>query len=272
MQISVAIEDLLTGDGGDALAGDDDTGEVHGVGSGYRDDGGAVAGAGGAERFDGLGESVLFAAEAGEKAAAANFTAGFKTAEDVEEVAPFGGVGFADEEVAEENTVPGEELAGERFESCIGSAGLFDCSRGSMQFFGKERPAAGGTAGGTLVGHFSDGGSAARVHADTELIEAVGGGEACGGELPEGVLGLLAGEVSDALDVVGEAGSTLLEEGAELQGMGAEGGSEFFFFDVLLGEGVGEPAGGLAYVEGDGGGIGGDDTTGAGSSFAGLVS
>jgi hypothetical protein len=78
------------------------------------------------------------------------------------------------------------------------------------------------------------------------------------------VLGLVAGEVGDALDVVGEAGATLLEEGAELQGVGVEGGGEFFFFDALLGEGVREPVGGFADVEGDGGGVGGDDAAGAG--------
>jgi hypothetical protein len=67
------------------------------------------------------------------------------------------------------------------------------------------------------------------------LIEAVGGGEAGGGQFPKGVLGLLAGEVGDALDVVGEAGAALLEETAELEGVGAEGGGEFFLFDGLLG-------------------------------------
>jgi len=105
---AVLVEDLLVGDCGDAVAGDDDAGEVHGIGGSYRDDGGAVAGAGGAEGFDGFGESVLFAAEAGEEAAAADFAAGFETAENVEEVAPSGGVGFAGEEVAEEDAVTGE--------------------------------------------------------------------------------------------------------------------------------------------------------------------
>jgi len=109
------VEDLLAGDGGNAVAGDDDAGKVHGVGSRDGDDGGAVAGAGGAEGFDGLGESVLLAAEAGEEAAAADLAAGFETAEDVEEVAPSGSVGFAGEEVAEEDAVTGEELAGEGF-------------------------------------------------------------------------------------------------------------------------------------------------------------
>ena len=74
---------------------------------------------------------------------------------------------------------------------------------------------------------------AARVHHGAELVEAVGGGEAGGGEFPEGVLGLRAGERGDSLDVVGEAGSALLEEGADLQGFGREGGGEFGLFDAV---------------------------------------
>jgi len=77
------------------------------------------------------------------------------------------------------------------------------------------------------------------------------------------VLGLLACKAGDALEVVGEAGAALLEEGAEQKRVGAEGCGEFFLFDTLLGEGVGEPVGGLAEVEGDGGGVGGDDAAGA---------
>ena len=76
------------------------------------------------------------------------------------------------------------------------------------------------------------------------------------------MLGLLAREVGDALDVVGEAGPALLEEGAEQKRVGAEGCGEFFFLDTLLSEGVREPAGSFAKVEGDGGGVGGDDTPG----------
>jgi hypothetical protein len=86
------------------------------------------------------------------------------------------------------------------------------------------------------------------------------------------VLSLVASEVGDALDVVGETRAALLEDSAELQGVRAEGGGEFFFFDALLGEGVWEPVGGFAYVEGDGSGVGGDDAAGAGGTFAvGLV-
>src|SRR5947207_2916890 len=80
----------------------------------------------GAEGLDGLGECVLLAGETGEEAAGANLAAGFETAEDVEEVAPSGGVGFTGEKVAEEDAVAGEELAGKGFEGLIGAAGLLD--------------------------------------------------------------------------------------------------------------------------------------------------
>jgi hypothetical protein len=134
---AVEVEELFAGDGGDTVAGNDDAGEIHGVGGGDRDDGGTVAAAGGAKGFDGFGESVLFAAEAGEEAAAADLAACFEAAEDVEEVAPFGGVGFAGEEVAEEDAVTGEELTGEGFQGRVGAAGLFDCGWGSVEFFGE---------------------------------------------------------------------------------------------------------------------------------------
>ena len=105
-------------------------------------------------------------------------------------------------------------------------------------------------------------GLAAGVHHGAELVEAVGGGEAGGGELPEGLLGLLLGEGGDALEVVGEAGSAFGEEGADADGLGGEATVEVGWVDALGGEGVGEPVGGLAEVEGDGGGVGGDDAAG----------
>ena len=72
--------------------------------------------------------------------------------------------------------------------------------------------------------------------------------------------GLLAGEAGDALEVVGEAGSALLRGGRGLRGLRAESAAASSrFVDGLLGEGVGEPVGGLADVEGDGRGVGGDD-------------
>jgi hypothetical protein len=77
VEISIAIEDLLAGDGRDTVAGDHNTRKVHSVGSGYRDDSEAVAGAGGAKGFDSFSKSILFAAEAGEEAAATDFATGF---------------------------------------------------------------------------------------------------------------------------------------------------------------------------------------------------
>ena len=67
MQVaSVAILDLFSGDGGDAVAGDDDAGEVHGVGCGYGDDAVLLAGAGGAEDSTASGRAYC-AAEAGRR-------------------------------------------------------------------------------------------------------------------------------------------------------------------------------------------------------------
>ncbi len=86
--MSVAVEHLFAGDGGDAFAGDDDADEVNGVGSGYGDDMLAVTVAGGTERVRGFGQGELFTAEAGDEPAATNFTTVFEAAEDGEEIAP----------------------------------------------------------------------------------------------------------------------------------------------------------------------------------------
>jgi hypothetical protein len=239
VEATVAIEQLFPRNCGYALAGYDDTREVEGIGRGYRNNVLGLASASGAERFDGLREGVLFAAEAGEEAAAADLAARFKTAEDVEEIAPPGGVRFADEEIAEENAVAGEEHLCGGFEGAIGLPRLLDWSCGGVNLFAEEGPTAGGAAGGAPAGGLGGAGLAPRVHDGAKLVESVGCSESSGCELPEGVLGLLAGEVGDALDVVGEAGSTLLEERTEQQGFGAEGSGELCLFDALLGEGVG---------------------------------
>ena len=65
---------------------------------------------------------------------------------------------------------------------------------------GQEGPAAGGGAGGGALAEGRGGGSggcrglAAGVHHRAELVEAVGRGEAGGGEFPEGGGGLEFGE------------------------------------------------------------------------------
>ena len=78
-----------------AFAGQDDACEVDWVGCRYRDRGNTVAASGGAEGVNGVRESELLAAEAGDEAAAANLTASFKSAKDAEKVAPAGSVGLA---------------------------------------------------------------------------------------------------------------------------------------------------------------------------------
>jgi hypothetical protein len=132
VQIAVSIDDLFARDGWDAVSGDDYAGEIDGICGSQGDDGGAVASAGGAEGFDGFGEGVLLAAEAGEETAAANFATGFEPAEDVEEIAPFGSVGLAGEEVAEEDAVTVQKHAGGGFEGCISVAGLLDRLLGGL--------------------------------------------------------------------------------------------------------------------------------------------
>ncbi len=239
-----------------------------GVGGGDVDNVAGFAIARGAERLNGLGQSVLFAAEAGDEAASADLAAGFEAAQDVEQIAPFGGVGLAGEQVAEEDSVASEEHTSGGFERGVVAAGLLDRGWGGVDLFGEKRPASGGAAAGAVASFGARGLAACGVsciHAGTELVEAIGGGEAGGGELPESVLGLLAGETGDALNVVSEAGSALREELAELQGLGAEGLLQAGLFDGLAVEGVRQPVGGLADVEGDGRGVGGDDAARGGA-------
>src|ERR1017187_7896093 len=77
--------------------------------------------------------------------------------------------------------------------------------------------------------------------------------------------GLRAGEAGEPLEVGGEAGPAPGEKRADCEGLGRESGSEELLVDGLLGEGVGQPVGGLADVEGDGRGVGRDDAAGGGS-------
>ncbi len=127
---AVEEDDFAAGDGGDAVAGDEDSGEVERVGSGDIDGGfggsGGVLGAGFAEGVDGFGEGILLAEGAGDEAATADLSTGFETTEDGEEVAPFGGVGFAGEKLAEEDAVAAEEDAGVGVECGVGAAGVGD--------------------------------------------------------------------------------------------------------------------------------------------------
>src|ERR1035438_9751526 len=79
---AVAVADFAAGDCGNALAGEDDAGEVERVGGGDGDLVGGGVVAGGMERCDGFGQGELLAAEACDEAAAADLAAGFEAAED----------------------------------------------------------------------------------------------------------------------------------------------------------------------------------------------
>ena len=98
--------------------------------------------AGSAERIDGLGKGELFAAKAGDEAAAANLPAGFEATEDAEKIAPAGGVGLAGEQIANEDAVASQQDAGCGFEGGVGAAGLFDCGGGGVDFFREKAPTA----------------------------------------------------------------------------------------------------------------------------------
>ena len=126
----------------------------------------------------------------------------------------------------------------------------------------QERPTAGGGAGGTFGGGVGGGWLATGIHQSAELVEAVGRGEAGSSEFPEGAGGLLPGEAGEALEVGGEAGPALARSARIARASGESAGGEELLVDGLLGEGVGQPVGGFADVEGDGRGVGGDDAAG----------
>ena len=138
MQSSVAIENLSAGNCGDAVAGDEDADEIERVGGGDGDGDGAVAGSGGSEGIDGFRKRELFAAEAGDEATATKYAASFETAENAEEVAPAGSVGLAGEEIAEEDTVTGEQNVGGGLKGGVGAVGLLDGCGGGEGLFGEE--------------------------------------------------------------------------------------------------------------------------------------
>jgi len=79
---------------------------------------------------DDFGEGELLAEGSADEAAAADFSTGFETAEDGQEVAPLGGIGFAGEEFAEEDSVTAEEDAGVGVEGGGGLLGGGDGTSG----------------------------------------------------------------------------------------------------------------------------------------------
>ncbi len=80
--------------------------------------------ANGAKEANGFRQSELFAADAADEVAAANFAAGFKASINTAEFVPGDVEGFAVEHPTEDNAVTAEESAGEDFEGFVGSAGI----------------------------------------------------------------------------------------------------------------------------------------------------
>lgn len=82
IQAAITVDDSLAGDGGDAVAWNDNACEVDWVCGGYGDRGGTLTAAGGAERLDCMREGELLASKAGDESTASNLAAGFKAAKD----------------------------------------------------------------------------------------------------------------------------------------------------------------------------------------------
>lgn len=259
VQTAVAIDDLLARNSGDALSWHHDACEVGRVGSGNGNWHQTIAVTSCTQRIDGCGKRELLAAETGDEAAAADFTPRFQAAENAEKIAPPGGVGLTSEKIAEEDSITRKQHAGCGFESDISATSLLDWSGRGVDLFREERPASGRAANIPLTGSIGSSRSSARVHHDAKLVEAVGSRKTGSGQLPERMLCLWPREIEDALDIVGETGSSLLEQCANLKGFGTERLLKLGFFDALLRERVGQPVGRLANVEGDGSRIGRDD-------------
>ncbi len=87
-----------------------------------------------AKEVDGFGACELFADEAGDEAAATDFSSGFHAAVDLQQLAPRGGEGFAREQVAEDDAPAVEQEGREEFNIRLRSAAV------------EQSPAAGGVA------------------------------------------------------------------------------------------------------------------------------
>lgn len=218
--------DGVAGDGSRTVTGDDDADEVAGVGGGEGDGrhGFEGAGAAGAEGVSGVGQRELLTGEGRDEAAAADQAAGFEAAEDGDELAPGRDGGFAGDEVAEDDTVAAEEHAAGGFELGVaedrGGGGVL--AGGRIRRMHEESPAAGGGLGARGLAAET----AAGIDEGAEAVEAVGGDEAGGNQLPESAVDFFGGRGEKADEIGGEHGSAIREAGAKAVGKIAESGGE----------------------------------------------
>src|SRR5262249_44352023 len=107
-----------------------------------------------------------------------------------------------------------------------------------MEFFRKQRPAPGRRTRRALPCCVGCCRLATRVHDGAELIESIRCGKPRCGKLPQGLLYLRPGKVENALNVIGKARSTLLEQGPHLQCLSAERLAETALLDLFPGKRV----------------------------------
>ena len=171
-----------------------------------------------AEGFDGLGAGVLLAVEAGDEAAAADGALRFHAAEAAQDLAPGNADVLGADEVAEDDAVAEEELLGpgfgELFGAELGVVGVepFGPPRRIRMSGGggQERPAAGGDAADGEGAEESGALRAAEAalfggcHEGAEGLEAIGGSEAAGDEVPEAALNIARQAAGGGDDVVVE--------------------------------------------------------------------
>ena len=137
--------ELAAGLGRDAGVGGDDAGEVEGIDSGEAERfAGIRIAACAAEGVDGVGESELFAGEASDEAAAADFAASFKASQRSEDIAPGETEALTADDVAEDDAVAVEEGGGDGLGYLVG----VDAGGGWLE----DRPAARGSANGEAAG------------------------------------------------------------------------------------------------------------------------
>ena len=290
---AVVEGDGAAGDGGDAVAGDEDAGEVEGVGGGDGDGGFGRRGRRRrvrALRRDSTASGRAYCSPKGPetKRPPRISPRASRRRRMGSEVAPLGGVGFAGEEIAEEDAVAAEEDAGVGVEGGVGWLGGGDgggvaglraglCARrwsrhggGTRCVVAEQRPAAGGGAGGGAFAEAGGGGLAMAADLRRGSIMARSWSKPSAEARPAVASSQSAVVVCSLVRPerrwrsAVKAAPRVAEERADLLGFGREGLREDGFVDALGGEGVVQPVGGLAEVEGDGRGGGGDDAAGCG--------
>ena len=192
----------------------------------------------------------MLAEEAADETAAANFAAVFEAAKRHQDFAPGRENGFAAENFAEDDAVAIEQQAASSFEN----------ERAVFGFGGRKQGPAAGVVAGSRGAAATVAGAALRVDQRAEIVEAVGGDDAAGDELPKG--GFDFGfQAARAANDVGEEGSAgLAEKFEDVESGGTQAAGAVFSGVSVFRR---HPIGVVANEEGDGRDAGGDDAMAA---------